>query len=133
MECLFCQIAQKKKPAYLVGENRKTLAFLDLAPVSDGHTLLISKKHFSNLSESDEESWNHLLPLLKEVVAKLEKSLQPRGFNFISNLNSVAYQTIFHLHIHVIPKYQKNQGFIWTVNPQLSNSLEEIAKKLSFF
>ena len=136
MECLFCKFVQQKeklvaeKKLYLVGENKEVIAILDAFPASDGHTLLITKKHFANLSEVDEESWKHLRPLMKEVIIKLEKTFQPAGFNVISNLNEMAAQSIFHLHIHIIPKYEKEQGFIWTAKPNLKFSLEQVTEKL---
>ncbi|MCE8162622.1 MAG: HIT family protein [Candidatus Moeniiplasma glomeromycotorum] len=130
MTCLFCEIASKKKPAALIAENEEAIAILDINPASDGHTLLITKKHFVNLSKVDEESWKYLLPLMKEVIRKLENTFQPAGFNIISNLNEIAAQSIFHLHIHIIPKYEKNQGFIWTARPVLKYSLEKVVEKL---
>ncbi|MCE8159016.1 MAG: HIT family protein [Candidatus Moeniiplasma glomeromycotorum] len=136
MSCLFCEIIATKKiliekgEVYLVGENEEALAILDKFPASDGHTLLITKKHFNNISEIDEESWKHLLPLMKEIIGKLEVVFKPAGFNIISNINEIAAQSIFHLHIHVIPKYNKEKGFIWTAHPVLKYSLEQVAEKL---
>jgi len=129
LDCLFCQIVASKK-TILVGENEKVIAILDKYPVSAGHTLLITKKHFSNISEVGEESWKYLLPLLKDVVGKLEAAFKPQGFNFISNMNEIAYQSIPHFHLHIIPKYEKNQGFIWTVRQEKPVDLIQAAKKL---
>jgi len=66
------------------------------------------------------------------VVNKLQKVLQPKGFNFITNMGKEAYQSIFHFHLHIIPKYQKNQGFIWTVqnSDQQTVELAKIAERL---
>ena len=128
-DCLFCKIVKEKeklvaeREVYLVGENEEVIAILDKFPVSDGHTLLITKKHFPNIAKVDEKSWEYLLPLMKKIINKLKNTelpVLPQGFNIISNMNEdmekkIAYQSISHLHIHIIPKYQKNQGFIWTV------------------
>ena len=130
MECLFCEIVNKKKNAYIVEENQLILAILDISPLSDGHVLLITKKHFADVSEIDEESWKHLYSLLKNVIDKLKKNLQPQGFNIITNMGEVAYQSIFHVHVHIIPKYAKNEGFIWTSKPKLKYSLDQVIKKL---
>lgn len=136
MTCLFCEIITNKETLaregkiYLVGENERAFAILDKYPASDGHTLLVTKKHFANISEIDEESWKYLLPLMKDVISKLEAVFKPAGFNIISNMNEIAAQSIFHLHIHVIPKYHKEKGFIWTSHPTLKYSLEQVAQKL---
>ncbi|WNE40397.1 MAG: Protein hit [Mycoplasmataceae bacterium] len=128
--CLFCKIAQKEISSHVILENDKAIAILDINPVSDGHTLLITKNHFTNISEINEEDWSQLLPLLKKVIDKLQNTLQPSGFNIISNMNEIAYQTVFHLHIHIIPKYEYDKGFIWTTKPNLKNDLEWVAKKI---
>lgn len=144
MECLFCKIVKEKKKLaaseeiHLVGENEGVIAILDKFPVSDGHTLLITKKHFPNIAEVDEKSWEYLLPLMKKIVNKLKNAkllVPPQGFNIISNMNEdmekkVAYQSISHLHVHIIPKYVENEGFVWTAKPKLKYKLEQVAEKL---
>lgn len=129
-ECLFCQVIKTRKNVYIIAENEGVMAILDKFPVSDGHVLLITKKHFANLSKVEEESWIYLLPLVKGIMAKLKKVFQPAGFNVISNLGEVAAQSIFHFHIHIIPKYESNQGFIWTTQPKLKYNLTQVAEKL---
>jgi histidine triad (HIT) family protein len=74
MSCLFCDIINKIIPAKIVAENKGAIAFLDVNPVSDGHTLVISKKHFKNLSECDEESLNDVIQLTKEVANIIKNS-----------------------------------------------------------
>jgi histidine triad (HIT) family protein len=130
MDCLFCEIIKKKKKAHIIAENEEVVVILDAYPASDGHILLITKKHFMNITEVDEKSWNYLLPLMKNIINKLQTVFQPSGFNIISNMNEIASQSIFHLHVHIIPKYEKNKGFIWTNKPELKYDLEQVAKKL---
>lgn len=130
MKCLFCEIINKEKKTYIIAENEGAIAILDISPVSDGHVLLISKNHFTNISEVDEKSWKYLLPLMKNIINKLKMTFQPQGFNIISNMGEIAYQSIFHLHIHIIPKYTKDKGFIWTAKPELKYNLEKVIEKL---
>ena len=135
LNCLFCKIVKREGESFIIAENKEVIAILDKFSESDGHTLLITKKHFPYIAEVDEESWKYLLPLVKEVIKKLKVNLQPGGFNIISNMNEdiekkIAYQSIPHLHIHIIPKYKKDEGFIWTTKPRLSYSLKQIAEKL---
>ena len=112
MECLFCKISKKESKAYVIGENEGAVAILDVFPVSDGHTLIITKKHLTNIAEADGKSWEYLLPLIKKAINKLQVTFQPSGFNIITNMNKIASQSIFHLHVHVIPKYENDKGFI---------------------
>jgi len=131
MKCLFCEIINKKvTTTNIIEENINAIAILDISPVSDGHVLIISKQHFTNISEVNEQTWSNFLPLIKNVINKLKTSFQPGGFNIISNMNEIAYQSIFHLHIHIIPKYNKEKGFIWTSKPELKYNLDEVIKKL---
>ena len=97
MTCLFCQIVKKEQSAYIIGENKENLVILDVFPVSLGHTLIITKKHFANVAEIDMESWNSTLPLLKKVIAKIQETYNPTGFNIITNMGEIAFQSIFHL------------------------------------
>ncbi|CFW93032.1 Histidine triad (HIT) protein [endosymbiont DhMRE of Dentiscutata heterogama] len=133
MECLFCKIVKKETPAYIIAENEVILAILDAYPASDGHVLLITKKHFPNIAEIDEQSWKYLLPLMKKIINKLKNTnlpTLPQGFNIISNMNEIASQSIFHFHLHIVPKYEKNKGFIWTTKPELKYDLNQVAEKL---
>ena len=130
LNCLFCQIIQKKIPAHIVAEDECCLAFLDINPASEGHVLIITKNHVENITKLEQSSWINLFPLFQKVVNKLQKTFQPQGFNFITNMNEVAYQSVFHFHLHIIPKYQKDQGFIWTVKKEKPIDLIQVAKKL---
>jgi len=135
LNCLFCKIIKGEEESFIIAENKGAIAILDKFSESDGHTLLITKNHFPYITEVDEKSWKYLLPLMKEVIKKLKVNLQPGGFNIISNMNEdmekkIAYQSIPHLHIHIIPKYKKEEGFIWTTKPKLRYNLEQIAEKL---
>ena len=67
---------------------------------------------------------------MKSVINKLKLAFQPQGFNVISNMGEIAYQSVFHLHIHIIPKYTKDKGFIWTAKPELKYNLEQVIEKL---
>ncbi|CAG8455437.1 21719_t:CDS:10 [Gigaspora margarita] len=82
--------------AFVLAENEKALVILDAFPVSDGHTLIITKEHLPNIAAVDAQSWEYLLPLIKETIDKLKNaklSISPRGFNIVSNMNEIAYQS----------------------------------------
>ncbi|MDR0341463.1 MAG: HIT domain-containing protein [Mycoplasmataceae bacterium] len=114
-ECIFCLIAEKKIKSYTVLENNLAYAFLDINPISKGHTIIIPKKHFSSFSKTDDEYLFAVIDLSKKVASLLQTKFSDiKGFNYLSNENEIAGQSVFHFHMHVIPKYEKNEGFIFT-------------------
>ncbi|RHZ35607.1 HIT family protein [endosymbiont GvMRE of Glomus versiforme] len=134
--CPFCQIVEKQVSAYIIAEDSHCLSFLDINPASEGHILIITKRCAKNIIGLKQADWNSILPLLKKVVRKIQKTFPGvQGFNFISNMNEdikkqVAYQSIPHFHIHIIPKYKKNKGFIWKIQKEKKINLDELAKKM---
>lgn len=116
-ECLFCKIIRHEVPSDIVYENEMVLAFLDINPNSNGHTLIIPKKHFENYS-SCEDDYLVAIALAKKIVAKKMLTalgpLEIKGINYTSNQGKEAYQVVMHYHEHVIPKYLKNEGYVIT-------------------
>ncbi|MEG1353900.1 MAG: HIT family protein [Malacoplasma sp.] len=130
--CLFCKIIDKKTPAKIVYENEYVIAFLDINPISNGHCIVIPKKHFASLQLTDERYLQEVSIALKIVANKLYNSkLKPWGMNYLSNENSIAGQEIFHFHFHIIPKYFANEGLILKTNPVHNKDIEEIYKLIN--
>lgn len=112
MECTFCKIVNKEESASIVFEDDKSLAFLDIYPITEGHTLVIPKKHFISLDDCDEETAKHLIVIVKKLNGVVCKSVRCEGIlNEVMN-GEASGQEIFHLHIHIIPR-NKNDGFGW--------------------
>ena len=112
MDCVFCAILKGEIPAKIVGENANSLAFLDINPFSDGHTVVIAKQHYKYFSETPKEVLADMVSLCKDVANKISKSkLKPWGFNYLCNEGSIAGQVVMHVHMHVLPKYGKDEGF----------------------
>lgn len=112
IKCVFCDIANKQIPCNLIAENAYAMAFLDTFPASNGHTLVIPKKHYIDLMSCDKMYLNEVINLVKEVTLKIDhSSLKPWGYNYLSNQGVIAGQSVNHFHIHIIPKYAKNEGF----------------------
>ena len=103
--CIFCKIANGEIPAATVYEDEDFRAILDLGPASKGHTLILPKKHAANLFELPEETAKKVLPLAKKLGARLEEGLHAEGLNVVQNNGEVAGQTVFHFHMHLIPRY----------------------------
>ncbi|MFZ2189892.1 MAG: HIT family protein [Candidatus Magasanikiibacteriota bacterium] len=130
MDCLFCKIINKEIPNYTVYEDNDVLAFLDIFPHAKGHTVVIPKKHFSNLSEMSELDWQNMAVALKNAQAKLQSVLNPDGFNIGINDKPIAGQVVPHVHWHVFPRYEGDGG--GSVHSIIKNdsgmTVEELAK-----
>ena len=107
-ECLFCTLPGIK----IFAENELCLAFLDKYPVSKGHILIITKRHITNIFEATDEEMASIGNLLKRVKEELDEKYHPDGYNVGANTGSVSGQTIFHLHLHVVPRYQGDAGTV---------------------
>ena len=131
-DCLFCNIANKKIPAYVIGENEKAAATLDIHPLAPGHAMVIPKSHRETIFDVPNEDLGDIFLLVKETAEKIEKALSPGGFTFGINHGTNAGQAIAHLHIHIIPRYKGDGGgSIHSIvrNPP-TESIETIKQKI---
>ncbi len=109
--CIFCRIIKGIKPASLVYFDEKVLAFMDVQPVNPGHVLIIPRVHAANLSELDEETGAHMFRIAMRVNATLRRSkVKCEGVNLLLADGEAAFQEIFHVHLHVIPRF-RGDGF----------------------
>jgi len=104
-DCIFCRIAAGEVPATRVLETPGVLAFLDIAPVNYGHTLVIPKAHYQNLLELPDALWTEMGQVSRRVAQALQATLDAQGFNLGMNNFEAAGQEVFHVHLHVIPRY----------------------------
>ena len=101
MDCLFCKIIKGDIPSYTLYEDEKVLAFLDIHPKSNGHTLIIPKKHYTDFTELDSEIILHINMVAKNIVTLLEEKLEATGFSITTNY--LDTQEIKHYHLHILP------------------------------
>lgn len=129
--CVFCEIVKGNIPSKKIYEDDNTIAILDLSQATYGHTLIIPKKHSSNLLEIDDESYIIAMKVAKKVASAIKKSFDDvLGFNLLNNCGEDAGQTVNHFHIHIIPRY-KNDGIkIEFVDNQGKFDMEEIKNKI---
>lgn len=106
--CIFCKIINKEIPSSIVYEDDDVLAILDLAQTTLGHTLVMPKKHYANILEIPDDELAHLMSIVKMLAKKISDKLGAKGFNLLVNTNEVAGQTVMHLHVHIIPRYDEN-------------------------
>lgn len=117
-DCLFCKIVNGDIPAAKVYEDEHVLGFLDISQVTEGHTLLIPKEHFENMYDISEEAAKNLFAAVPKVANALKKQLKPVGMNLVSNTGAEAGQAVFHIHLHLVPRYGKGDGYgaVWKTN-----------------
>lgn len=129
--CEFCRIVTKENAASIVFEDEKSMAFLDKRPVNDGHTLVIPKLHYENIYEIPDAEITHLYKIVKRVALAVKKSVKAEGISVTQHNGKAALQRVFHLHVHVIPRYE-GQKFPRPdeIQEEGREKLEEIAKKI---
>lgn len=111
-ECIFCKIINNDIPSRKIYEDENIIAFLDLTQVTLGHTLVLPKKHVSDIFEYDEELAGTVFSQIPKIARAIKQSDSAiTGMNIINNNGPVAYQSVFHSHIHLIPRYTKNDDF----------------------
>ena len=129
--CLFCRIASGEIPSNKVYEDEKVLAFRDIDPQAPVHVLLIPKQHFDDLESLDDEIASKVFPLAKKMMKLLKEKLGWDGFNVVQNNGEVAGQTVFHFHVHLIPRY-KGDGHVINMKqtqPE-EGALESVLKEI---
>ncbi len=104
-DCLFCGIAKHSVEAEILYESDSTVCFLDHRPLSRGHSVIISKDHFENVYDIDNETLSEVIRIAKAMAAAINKRYRPLGINLLQNNGVHAGQTIFHFHLQVIPRY----------------------------
>jgi len=130
-DCIFCKIVAGEIPAQVVAEDEHTLAFMDIAPATRGHALVIPKKHATDLWEIEEEEFAAVARAAQRLALRLQERLQPDGVNLINSCRAAAWQTVFHLHIHVIPRYSDDPLKLpWVPAPGDLDQIAAIAAEL---
>jgi len=110
-KCIFCKIIDKSIPSKVLFENDKNLAFLDIFPVSKGHTIVIPKNHYKNLEEIPNNELSELFEIVKKVSILIHKKLKVDGYNILQNNFRAAGQAVNHFHVHIIPRRNEDGKF----------------------
>jgi histidine triad (HIT) family protein len=129
MDCIFCKIVKGEIPCYKIYEDEYCLAFLDINPLTKGHTLVIPKKHYARIDEMPEEDFLNFCKGLKKVIDLIKENISS-DFNIIVNQGKMAGQEIFHLHVHIIPRYGNENIFNWNCNKLTEEEAKEILEKI---
>lgn len=130
--CIFCKIANGEIPSKTIYEDEDFRAILDLGPATKGHTLILPKNHYGDLFELPKEEASKAIILAKKVAEQLKDKLKCDGLNLVQNNGEKAGQTVFHFHMHIIPRYKDdNQKIGWKPMEPTQDELEEICKQIA--
>lgn len=119
MDCIFCKIINGEIPSYKIYEDDKIISFLDINPVSVGHTLIIPKEHTLDFLSISDDTLNHILSKAKELAPLIVDKLDAQGFSIVQN-NGIC-QEVKHYHLHIIPKYKDKKNM----------KIEEVYEKIT--
>ena len=130
-DCIFCKVISGELPSYKIYEDENVYVFLDIHPVSPGHTLVIPKKHLPNIYELDDETVKSLSVAVRDTSITVKKAMEADGINIIMNNDGAAGQIIQdHAHIHVIPRYENDGLKDWPSNDLPKERMDEILEKI---
>ncbi|MCI8723153.1 MAG: HIT family protein [Ruminococcus sp.] len=129
--CIFCKIAAGEIPSATLYEDDDFRVILDISPASKGHALIIPKEHFRNLYDLYDELASKVLVLARKMTVRLKEILGCDGYNIVQNNEEVAGQTVFHFHMHMIPRYRGDKvGIGWHMGELKEKDKEEILNGL---
>jgi len=129
-KCIFCKIVNGEIPSRKVYEDEKVLAFLDVNPISKGHVLIIPKKHFENIFDIDEDYLKKIITVSKKISLMVKDNLNANGINILHASGKDAQQSVFHFHIHLVPRYKDDKLNTWPKSDYKELNFDEIIKKL---
>jgi histidine triad (HIT) family protein len=130
-DCLFCKIVAGDVPATLLHEDERTVAFMDINPATRGHLLVIPREHAENVLEIDTEDLEAVARTGQAMARRVCDKLGADGVNLLNSTGSVAWQTVFHFHLHVIPRYENDPLRLpWQPQPGDQDEIAAAAKEL---
>ncbi len=129
--CIFCKIANGEIPSETLYEDGDFRVILDLNPASEGHALILSKEHYRNLPELPSQTAAKVLPLAGKIGKAMMSELSAKGFNVVQNNEEAAGQTVFHFHVHIIPRYANpDEMLLWKPGKSTEEGLKAVSEKL---
>ncbi len=129
--CIFCKIANGDIPSKTIYEDDEFRVILDLAPATKGHALILPKDHYENIYELPDDVTGKVLKLAKKMAIQISEKMDCGGFNIVQNNGKIAGQTVFHFHMHLIPRYiDDNQQIGWKDIEVTQEELEDIKNNI---
>ena len=131
-DCIFCAIVAGEAPAEIIDSDEHTVTLLDINPATRGHALVIPRAHTEDLMSIGEDDLCHTAVAAQRAAKRMEETLRPDGFNLLNACRVAAWQTVFHFHIHVIPRYADDPLRLpWVPEPGDSEAIAAAAQELA--
>ena len=132
-DCLFCGIVSGDVPAEIVDSDERTVAFMDISPATRGHALVVPREHADDLLDVSDEDLQATFLAARRLAEKMRGVLRPDGFNVLNSCGSAAWQTVFHFHVHVIPRYDGDPLRLpWVPEPGDADAIAATGRELAF-
>jgi histidine triad (HIT) family protein len=129
--CIFCKVIAGEIPGEVVDSDDDTLTVMDINPATRGHVVVITRTHAENLLDLSDKDLTAAMNTVRRVVHRMRDTLQPDGFNILHNIGRAAWQSIFHFHIHVIPRYKDDPLQLpWLPEPADPDELKRVAAEI---
>lgn len=130
--CIFCKIINRQIPSDTIYEDEDFKVIMDISPAAKGHAILLTKKHYDNLLELEDDVASKALPVVRKVALAMKEELCFDGLNILQNNGEVSGQTVFHFHIHLIPRMREDQVEItWLHGRYADGDASKIAKAIA--
>jgi histidine triad (HIT) family protein len=130
-DCLFCGIVAGDVPGQIVDSDEHTVAFMDISPATRGHALVVPREHSDDLMDISDEDLERTMVAARRLARRMEDVLEPDGFNILNSCRPAAWQTVFHFHVHVVPRYDDDPLELpWVPSEGDSDEIEQIADKI---
>jgi histidine triad (HIT) family protein len=130
-DCVFCRLRDGQIPSTRVYEDERTIAFMDINPLNDGHALVIPRVHAATIFEVDEADLGAAIVTAKRVANAIRQALRPDGLNLLQANGAAAFQSVPHFHLHLIPRFTGDgKGFDWPIVPGDRGRIQGVAEKI---
>ena len=130
-DCIFCQIVAGEAPATIVDSDERTVAFMDINPATRGHTLVVPRAHYADLAEIPDDELATCVQAARRLAERAVERLEADGVNVLNAQGRAAWQTVFHFHFHVIPRYEGDPLRLpWTPGPGDPDEIAAAAERL---
>jgi histidine triad (HIT) family protein len=129
--CIFCKVIAGEIPGELVDSDERTVTVMDINPATRGHVVVIPREHAEDLLAVSDEDLVATMHAVRRIVNRMRETLEPAGFNILNNMGRAAWQSIFHFHVHVIPRYEDDPLQLpWLPEPADPAELAAVASEL---
>jgi histidine triad (HIT) family protein len=130
-DCLFCGIVAGDVPGQIVDSDEHTVAFMDISPATKGHALVVPREHADDLMDISDKDLERTMAAARRLARRMDEALEPDGFNILNSCRPAAWQTVFHFHVHVVPRYDDDPLELpWVPSEGDADEIKQIADKI---